>query len=105
MLEARKDLPANTIPEFIALLKANGAKMQYGSAGAGTTTHLACSLLNSTIGVNVTHVPYRGSAPACERSDRRADRLSVRQSRRRGAADHRQAGEGDRGAVEGAARR
>jgi hypothetical protein len=38
--------------------------MQYGSAGAGTTTHLACSLLNSKIGVNVTHVPYRGSAPA-----------------------------------------
>ena len=64
VLEVRKDLPANTIPEFIALLKANGVKMQYGSAGAGTTTHLACSLLNAKIGVNVTHVPYRGSAPA-----------------------------------------
>ena len=64
VLEARKDLPANTIPEFTALLKANGAKMQYGSAGAGSTTHLACSLLNSKIGVNITHVPYRGSAPA-----------------------------------------
>ena len=64
VLEVRKDLPANTIPEFVALLKANGVKMQYGSAGAGTTTHLACSLLNSKIGVNVTHVPYRGSAPA-----------------------------------------
>ena len=64
VLEVRKDLPANTIPEFIALLKANGVKMQYGSAGAGTTTHLACSLLNAKIGVNITHVPYRGSAPA-----------------------------------------
>jgi tripartite-type tricarboxylate transporter receptor subunit TctC len=65
VLEARKDLPANTIPEFAALLKSNGAKMQFGSAGAGSTTHLGCSLLNSTIGVNnVTHVPYRGSAPA-----------------------------------------
>jgi tripartite-type tricarboxylate transporter receptor subunit TctC len=64
VLEARKDLAANTIPEFAALLKANGAKMQYGSAGAGSTTHLACSLLNSEVGVNVTHVPYRGSAPA-----------------------------------------
>jgi tripartite-type tricarboxylate transporter receptor subunit TctC len=64
VLEARKDLAANTIPEFAALLKSNGAKMQFGSAGAGSTTHLACSLLNSTIGVNVTHVPYRGSAPA-----------------------------------------
>jgi tripartite-type tricarboxylate transporter receptor subunit TctC len=64
VLEVRKDLPANTIPEFVALLKANAGKMQYGSAGAGTTTHLACSLLNSKIGVNVTHIPYRGSAPA-----------------------------------------
>jgi tripartite-type tricarboxylate transporter receptor subunit TctC len=64
VLEARKDLPASTIPEFAALLKRNGAKMQYGSAGAGTTTHLACALLNSVIGAEVTHVPYRGSAPA-----------------------------------------
>src|SRR5258705_2401355 len=64
VLEVRKDLPANTIPEFVALLKANAGKMQYGSAGAGTTTHLACSLLNSKIVATGTHVPYRGSAPA-----------------------------------------
>jgi tripartite-type tricarboxylate transporter receptor subunit TctC len=64
VLETRKDLPANTIPEFAALLKSNGAEMQFGSAGAGSTTHLACSLLNAAVGVNVTHVPYRGSAPA-----------------------------------------
>ena len=64
VLEARKDLPANDLREFTALLKSNGSKMQFGSAGAGTTTHLACALINSKIGVNVTHVPYRGSAPA-----------------------------------------
>ena len=64
VLEARKDLPANTIPEFVTLLKTNAARLQFGSAGAGSTTHLACALLNSTIGVTVTHVPYRGSAPA-----------------------------------------
>ena len=63
-LSARKDFPASTMPEFVAHLKANAAKLQYGSAGAGSTTHLACSLVNSTIGVNITHVPYRGSAPA-----------------------------------------
>jgi len=45
-------------------VKKDGAKMQYGSAGVGSTTHLACSLLNSRAGVQVTHVPYRGSAPA-----------------------------------------
>jgi len=66
VLEVRNDLAANTFPEFVALLKASAAKMQYGSAGAGTTTHLACSLLNAKVGVNVTHVPYRGSAPAAQ---------------------------------------
>ena len=64
VLEARKDLPANTLAEFTALLKQNGAKMQYGSAGAGSTTHLACALLNSKVGVDITHVPYRGGGPA-----------------------------------------
>ena len=64
VLEVRKDLPANTFQEFVALVKKDGAKMQYGSAGVGSTTHLACSLLNSRAGVQVTHVPYRGSAPA-----------------------------------------
>jgi tripartite-type tricarboxylate transporter receptor subunit TctC len=38
--------------------------MQFGSAGAGTTTHLACALLNSKVGVTVTHIPYRGAGPA-----------------------------------------
>ena len=64
VLEVRKDLPVNTLAEFIALVKQTGARMQYGSAGTGTTTHLACSLLNARIGVDVTHVPYRGAAPA-----------------------------------------
>ena len=64
VLEVRKDLAADSFAEFVALLKRDGAKMQYGSAGAGSTTHLACSLLNARIGAAVTHVPYRGSAPA-----------------------------------------
>ena len=64
VLEVRKDLAADSFAEFVALLKRDGARMQYGSAGAGSTTHLACSLLNARIGAAVTHVPYRGSAPA-----------------------------------------
>ena len=64
VLEVRKDLPANTFAEFMALLKKDGTKMQFGSAGVGSTTHLACALLNARIGAEVTHVPYRGSAPA-----------------------------------------
>ena len=64
VLQVRKDLPANNLAEFLELLTSNGARMQYGSAGAGSTTHLACSLLNARVGAEVTHVPYRGSAPA-----------------------------------------
>ena len=40
--------------------------MQYGSGGAGSASHLACVLLNAAIGINVTHVPYRGAAPAMQ---------------------------------------
>jgi tripartite-type tricarboxylate transporter receptor subunit TctC len=66
LLLARKDLPANTLSEFIDYAKANQAKMQYGSGGAGSASHLACMLLNAAIGINVTHVPYRGAAPAMQ---------------------------------------
>jgi tripartite-type tricarboxylate transporter receptor subunit TctC len=66
VLIARKDLPADNLQEFIAYTKANQAKMQYGSAGAGSANHLACALLNAAIGVNVTHVAYRGSVPATQ---------------------------------------
>jgi tripartite-type tricarboxylate transporter receptor subunit TctC len=66
VLIARKDLPINDLQEFIAHAKTNQAKMQYGSAGAGSGPHLACALLNAAIGVNVTHVPYRGGGPAIQ---------------------------------------
>ncbi len=65
-LIARKDLPVNDFKEFIAYAKANQAKMQFGSAGAGSATHLGCVLLNYMIGVNITHVPYRGTGPAMQ---------------------------------------
>ena len=66
VLAVRKDLPANNLSEFIAYAKANQAKMQYGSAGAGSATHVTCLLLNSAIGVDITHVPYRGTGPAMQ---------------------------------------
>src|SRR5260370_6094406 len=53
VLEGRKDLPANNLAEFIALLKQNGTKMQYGSAGRGSNTHLASGLLNAMLGGHV----------------------------------------------------
>jgi tripartite-type tricarboxylate transporter receptor subunit TctC len=61
ILVARKTLPVNNLQEFIAYAKTNQATMQYGSAGVGSGTHLPCALLNTTLGVNITHVPYRGA--------------------------------------------
>ena len=60
VLITRKDFPANGLSEFIAYAKANQAKMQYGSGGVGSMPHLACEMLNKAIGVNTTHIPYRG---------------------------------------------
>jgi tripartite-type tricarboxylate transporter receptor subunit TctC len=65
-LITRKDLPPNNFKEFVAYAKANQAKMQYGSAGAGSATHLGCVVLNYVIGVDITHVPYRGTGPAMQ---------------------------------------
>jgi tripartite-type tricarboxylate transporter receptor subunit TctC len=66
ILIVRKDLPPNDFQNFVTYTKANQSKMQFGSAGAGSATHLGCVLLNYLIGVNVTHVPYRGTGPAMQ---------------------------------------
>ena len=66
VLVTRKDLPASTLPEFIAYTKAHQIGMQFGSAGAGSTGHIDCALLNARIGVNVAHIPYRGGGPALQ---------------------------------------
>lgn len=69
----RPDMPVNNFKEFIAYAKANQSKMQYGSAGAGSATHLACVVLNSAMGTKITHVPYKGTGPAM--SDLMAGRI------------------------------
>jgi len=66
VLITRNDLPVSNLAEFVAYAKANQSKMQYGSAGAGSATHLGCVLLNYIIGVDITHVPYRGTGPAMQ---------------------------------------
>ena len=65
-LTVRKDLPANNFKEFVAYAKANHGKMQFGSAGPGSATHLGCVVLNSVLGIDPTHVPYRGTGPAMQ---------------------------------------
>jgi tripartite-type tricarboxylate transporter receptor subunit TctC len=66
VLVAREDLPISDLRELMAYAKANQGKMQYGSAGVGSGSHLACAQLNAAIGVDITHVPYRGSPPAMQ---------------------------------------
>ena len=57
-------LPAKTVAEFIAYAKANPGKINMGSAGVATTSHMAGELFKAMAAVDLVHVPYRGSAPA-----------------------------------------
>jgi tripartite-type tricarboxylate transporter receptor subunit TctC len=66
ILTVRPGIPASNLPEFIAYARANQSRMQYGSPGTGTGSHLACALFDTDIGVSITHVPYRGLAPAMQ---------------------------------------
>jgi len=64
LLVVNNDLPVRSVPELIALLKANPGKYSYGSAGPGTTLHISGEMLKTMAGVDILHVPYRGAAPA-----------------------------------------
>jgi putative tricarboxylic transport membrane protein len=66
VLLVRRDFPAGTLGEFSAELRANRGKLQFASAGAGSASHVVCVLLNNAIGVEITHIPYRGTAPALQ---------------------------------------
>ena len=63
---ARPDIPAANLQELIAYVKKNQDAAKFASAGAGSTGHLDCQLLNAALGVKVTHVPYRGGGPAMQ---------------------------------------
>jgi tripartite-type tricarboxylate transporter receptor subunit TctC len=65
-LLVRKEFPADTLPQFAAYAKANDAKMQFGSAGPGSATHIVCVLLNDAMGTRITHVPYRSTSQAVQ---------------------------------------
>lgn len=64
ILVARSTLPVADLAEFVTYAQANLAKMTFGSAGVGSISHLSCITLLSSLKLNVTHVPYRGVAPA-----------------------------------------
>jgi len=64
VMEVNPSVPANTVAEFIAYAKANPGKINWASSGNGTSVHLSGELFKIMTGVELTHVPYRGSAPA-----------------------------------------
>lgn len=63
-LMVHPSLPVNTVQEFIAYARANPGKLSYGSAGNGSSLHLAGEMLKRDAKIEATHVPYRGAAPA-----------------------------------------
>jgi tripartite-type tricarboxylate transporter receptor subunit TctC len=63
-LIVRKGLPVSNLQEFVAYARQNQDDMSYGSAGAGSATHLAGVVLDAAMGTHITHVPYRGTGPA-----------------------------------------
>ncbi|RYX93200.1 MAG: tripartite tricarboxylate transporter substrate binding protein [Comamonadaceae bacterium] len=62
----RTDHPSKDLKEFVAWAKANPGKVNFASGGAGTSTHLNGELMNQATGLDMTHVPYKGSAPAVQ---------------------------------------
>jgi tripartite-type tricarboxylate transporter receptor subunit TctC len=64
ILTVRKDLPVKNFKEFVEYAQKNQNKMQFGSAGAGSATHLGCVLLNYLLKTNINHIPYKGTGPA-----------------------------------------
>src|SRR5262245_54963638 len=64
VMELHPSVPAKTVPEFIAYAKANRGKISYASAGTGTSLHMAGELFKMMAGIDMVHVPYRGTAPA-----------------------------------------
>jgi tripartite-type tricarboxylate transporter receptor subunit TctC len=65
-LVAKPNFPANNIQEFLAHVKANPGRLSYGSAGNGSSPHLAGEMMKSQAGLFAVHVPYRGAAPALQ---------------------------------------
>ena len=63
LLGIKSSLPAKTVPEFVAYAKANAGKLNYGTAGNGATSHLLGAGFTARAGIDLVHVPFKGSAP------------------------------------------
>jgi tripartite-type tricarboxylate transporter receptor subunit TctC len=84
------DVPAKTVAEFIAYAKANPGKVNMASSGSGTSVHMSGELFKVMTGINMQHVPYRGSAPALQ--DLLTNRVQVMFDNLPGSVEHIKAG-------------
>ena len=84
------DVPAKTVAEFIAYAKANPGKINMASSGSGTSVHMSGELFKVMTGINMQHVPYRGSAPAMQ--DMLSNRVQVMFDNLPGSVEHIKAG-------------
>ena len=64
LLVIHPSVPANTLPELLALARAKPGSLNYASGGSGTSTHLAAELMKLAANVSITHIPYKGTGPA-----------------------------------------
>ena len=79
VLVVNPKIPAHSVAELIALAKARPGGLNYATAGAGSTMHLAAELFDSMAGVQMTHLPFKGAGPAISDVDRRPRRPALRQ--------------------------
>src|SRR3954465_8866351 len=66
ILTVNPNLPAKDVKELIAYAKANPGKLNFGSSGIGAAAHLTCELFKQTVGIDMVHVPFKGTAPAMQ---------------------------------------
>lgn len=64
IISVHPSVPVNTLAELVAMAKARPGQLSYASSGNGTSTHLAAELFKATAGIDMTHIPYKGSSPA-----------------------------------------
>jgi tripartite-type tricarboxylate transporter receptor subunit TctC len=66
VMTVNEGLPARDVKELIAYAKANPGKLNFGSSGIGAAAHLTCELFKQTVGIDMVHIPFKGTAPATQ---------------------------------------
>ena len=71
-------VPVRTVPQLVAYAKANPGKLSYGSSGSGSAQHMAAELYKAQTGINITHLPYKGTGALSATSSRATSRWRLR---------------------------